>query len=359
MFAGSPDRGKAFGIFAGIAVSGGAIGLLLGGVLTEYLSWRWCMYVNVALALPAAVAGMRLLVNRRSDDPPRIDVPGACVVTLAVFTLVYGLSSAEQDGWAEPLTLACFAGAVVLLSLFLTIEARSKDPLLPLRVVADRMRGTSYYAVGTAMATIFGTSLFLTFYLQQTLGMSPIQTGVAFLPMIGVMMAMNITTNAVLYGRVGPRPLIPTGMLIASFGVGYLTFIKVDSSYWRAVLPGLIVLGVGLSLIVAPSFSSATLRVQPRDTGVASAMLNTSQQIGGAIGTALLSTIAANAASDFITGRSTPALQAEAAVHGYSAGLRVAAGVLVLGAIVTAFSLRGVRAPERGAAPQPEPVGSP
>lgn len=351
VFAGSPDRGKAFGIFAGTATGGGALGLLLGGILTEYLSWRWCMYVNVPVALGAALVGVRQLVNQRSDDPPGIDFPGACIASLGVFTLVYGLSNAERDGWGAPLTLACFVGAAALLAVFVTIESRSRDPLLPLRVVADRVRGTSYYAVGTAMAIIFGTSLLLTFYLQSSLGMSPVQAGLAFLPMTIVMVATSITANAVLLARVGPRPLIPTGMALASLGVGFLAFIDVDSSYWTAVLPGLIACGCGLSLIIAPSFASATLRVQPRDTGVASAMLNTSQQIGGAIGTALLSTVAASAAGDFITGPPTPALRAEAAVHGYAAGLWVGAGLLALGAIVTAFTLRGVRAPERAPAP--------
>ena len=332
------ERAKAFGVYGAIAGSGAAIGLLLGGFLTELLTWRWTMYVNVAIALPAAIAASRLLVNMRPPERPRIDVPGVIVATSGLFALVYGFASAEMDGWGAPLTIALLAFGVIAVAAFIAIERRAKAPLLPLRVVGERNRGASFIAVAVAGVAMFSTFLFLTYYLQEGLGFSPIESGLAYLPMVAAIMVTATSSSTKLLPRTGPRPLIPTGMGLTALGLAYLTGIEVDSSYASAILPGIIVMGVGFGLIMAPSFATATQGVAPSDSGVASAMVNTSQQIGGSLGVALLSTVFASAVSEFAAAAGTPAAlaQAEAAVSGYSTAFWWASGILVAGAIVTA-----------------------
>ena len=303
-------------MYGAIAGSGAAIGLLLGGFLTELLTWRWTMYVNVAIAIPAAIAASRLLVNMRPSERPRIDVPGVIVATTGLFALVYGFASAEMDGWCAPLTIALLASGVIAVAAFIVIERRAKAPLLPLRVVSERNRGASFLAVAVAGVAMFSTFLFLTYYLQEGLGFSPIESGLAYLPMVAAIMVTATSSSTKLLPRTGPRPLIPTGMGLTALGLAYLTGIEVDSSYASAILPGIIVMGVGFGLIMAPSFATATHGVAPSDAGVASAMVNTSQQIGGSLGVALLSTVFADAVSGFTAAAGTPAAlaQAEAAV---------------------------------------------
>lgn len=336
------ERGKAFGIYGAIAGSGAAIGLLLGGVLTELLSWRWCMYVNLAFAVPAAFAALRLLVNVRPAERPRLDLPGVLLAGSGLFALVYGFANAEQDSWGAPLTLALLVGGVVLLTAFAALQRRVTNPLLPLSVVLDRNRGGSLIAIGCAGVAMFGAFLFLTFFMQENLGHSPIQTGFDFLPMVAVIMLTATMIAARLLPRLGPRPLIPPGMALAAAGLAYLTGITPDSTYAADVLPGLLVMGVGFGLIMAPSFETATNGVAPGDAGVASAMVNTSQQIGGSLGTALLSTMFATAAAGFIPPAGTPpgVAMAEAAVHGYTVAFWWGAAILALGGVVTAFMLR-------------------
>jgi EmrB/QacA subfamily drug resistance transporter len=291
------ERAKAFGIYGAIAGSGAAIGLLLGGFLTELLTWRWTMYVNMAFAIPAAIAASRLLVNVRPAERPRIDVPGVVVATTGLFAIVYGFANAEMEGWGAPLTVGLLAYGVIAVGAFIAIERRAKAPLLPLRVVSERNRGASFLAVAIAGVAMFSTFLFLTYYLQQGLGFSPIESGLAYLPMVAAIMITATSSSTKLLPRVGPRPLIPTGMVLTALGLVYLTGIEVDSSYAGAILPGIIVMGVGFGLIMAPSFATATRGVEPTDAGVASAMVNTSQQVGGSLGVALLSTGFADAVS--------------------------------------------------------------
>ena len=353
------ERAKAFGIYGAIAGSGAAVGLLLGGFLTELLSWRWTMYVNVLIAVPAAIAAGRLLVNMRPAERPRIDVPGVLVATSGLFALVYGFANAEMDSWGAPLTLAMLAYGVVAMGAFVAIQRRVANPLLPLRVVTDRNRGGAFLAIGSASLAIFAAFLFLTYYLQQSLGFSPIETGLAFLPMVAMIMISATTASTRLLPRVGPKPLVPTGLAIAAAGLVYLTGIEVGSGYAGAVLPGIMVMGLGFGMIMAPSFATATQGVAANDSGIASAMVNTSQQVGGSLGVALLSTMFANAVSGFVPAAGTPAAlaQAEAAVHGTTVAFWWAAGFMVAGAIVTALLFRpgAVAAPAHGAPGEPVP----
>jgi EmrB/QacA subfamily drug resistance transporter len=335
------ERAKAFGVYGALAGGGGAVGLLLGGVLTEFLDWRWTMFVNVAFAVPAAIGLISLLVNDSRQGQIKIDVPGAVAASSGLFAIVFGFSRAESDGWTAPVTVASLAIGVALIGLFVLIERRSPMPLLPARVVADRNRAGSYLAVGVASASMFGVFLFLTYYLQQTLGMSPVETGLAFLPMIALLMVGSISSSTKLMPRFGPRPLVPTGMLLGAAGMVWLTGVEVDSTYLGSVLPGLLLVGFGFGLVIAPSVASATLGVAASDSGVASAMVNTSQQVGGSVGTALLSTISASAVAAFTSGKvPSPGLAAQAAVHGYTTAFWVSAAMLAAGALVTAVTLR-------------------
>ena len=269
---------------------GGAIGLLLGGALTELLDWRWCLYVSVVFALPAALVASRLLRHVPVANRPRLDVRGALLASTGLFALVFGLSRAESEGWGDVSTVVC-AGRrpPTLLTTFVAVQRRTREPLLPLRIVTDRDRGASFIAIATASAGLFGLFLFLTYYLQLTKGFSAFETGLAFLPMsLSIAPTVGIVTTKVL-ARTGPRPLVPAGLLIGSVGMLLLTRLEPDSAYATHVLPSLILIGIGFGLTIAPSFATATHGIPPRDAGVASAMVNTSQQIGGSVGTALLS----------------------------------------------------------------------
>jgi EmrB/QacA subfamily drug resistance transporter len=350
------ERAKAFGIFGAIAGGGSAIGLLLGGILTEYLSWRWCLYVNLLFAVPAAVVAYSLLHNQVPATRPRLDIPGTITASTGLFALVYGFSHAETTSWSNGLTVAMLGAAGVLLVAFVAIQRVSSHPLLPLRIVLDRMRGGAYLAMGIAGAGMFGVFLFLTFYLQNSLGFSPIQSGLAFLPMSAAIIATATTATTRLVPRIGSRPLVLTGMTLAAASMAFFAQLDVDSTYALDILPGLVGLGVGLGLVFAPSFSTATLGVSPADAGVASAMVNTSQQVGGSVGTALLSTLAGSAVSSYVAERSaSPDVAAAAAVHGYTTAFWWSAAIFATGAVVSALVLRS-GAPQTATAPAGEPV---
>jgi EmrB/QacA subfamily drug resistance transporter len=352
-FTNPSERGKAFGIFGAIAGGGGAAGLLLGGVLTEYLSWRWCLYVNLLFAVPAALGALALLHDEAQAVRPKLDLPGTIVASAGLFGVVYGFSHAETTSWTNPITIAFLAGSIVLLALFVVIERRVEHPLLPMRVVLDRNRGGAYLAVAIAGVGMFGVFLFLTYYLQQTLGYSPVTTGVAFLPMIGCVMIVATIATAKLLQIFGPRPLVTLGMVLSAVGMVLLAQIGVDSSYAGHVLPPLLIMGAGMGLIMAPSMNIATLGVAPDDSGVASAMVNTGQQVGGSLGTALLSTLAASATTAFMAGKTaTPDVAAQAAVHGYTTAFWWSAGIFLVGAVVSgALYRRGVPVVDPAAEP--------
>jgi EmrB/QacA subfamily drug resistance transporter len=352
-FTSPTERGKAFGIFGAISGAGGAVGLLLGGFLTEYASWRWCLYVNLIIAA-AAVLGATLKLH---DEPvrarARLDLPGVLTAVGGLVALVYGLGNAETDGWGDPKTYGFIAVGVIVLIAFVVIERRVANPLLPLRVVLDRNRGGAYAAVAVAGAAMFGVMLFLTYYLTNILGFTPVQTGLAFMPMLGGIMLTATTVGSMLTPRIGPRPLVPIGALAAAGAMVYLTRLDLHSSYVGGVLPGLILMGLGMGLIFAPTQNTATSGVRHTDAGVASAMINTAQQIGGSVGTALLSSFAATASADYLKGRTeNPVTKALAAIDGYHTVFWWSAALFVVCAVVSGLLLRsGPLAVDPDAAP--------
>ncbi len=358
-FVDADERAKAFGIFSAVAVGGAAIGLIMGGVLTEYLSWRWCLYVNLLFAVPTAFAAAGLLHNQPADRGSRIDVPGALTATTGLFAIVYGLANAQTHSWTDPLTVGMLVAGAVILSGFVAIQRRSSHPLLPLRVVVDRDRGGALVAMALSGAGMFGVFLFLTYYMQETLAFSPVKTGLAFLPMTAAIVISATGGSTKLLPRFGPRPLIGSGMLIASAGLITLTRIGVGTGYATHVLPGLLLMGFGLGLVFSSAMATATFGVEPHDAGVASAMVNTTQQVGGSIGTALLSTLAASAVTSQLAGlagRPGPADLARAAVHGYTTAFWWAAGLYIGGAVLCTVLLSSRSRMVAAAAVSGEPV---
>ncbi len=340
-FSDPKERGKAFGVFGAIAGGGAALGLLLGGFLTQYLSWRWSLYINLVFAIAATIGGIIFLRHDAEREKVRLDIPGVLAGSISMFSLVYGFSHAETSGWLNDITLVFLAIGVLLLGVFVQIESKAPHPLLPMRVVLDRTRGGSYIAVFLSAVGMFGVFLFLTYFMQSTLGYSPVKTGIAFLPMIAVLVVTASIATAVLLPRIGPKPMVVAGMLISAFGLLLLTRITVHASYPGVILPALLVLGLGLGSVFAPSINAATAGVSPEDAGVASATVNTAQQIGGSIGTALLNTLAATTATNFLIHKvPSPLLLAEAGVHSYITAFRWSAVIFVLGALTSLVLLK-------------------
>jgi EmrB/QacA subfamily drug resistance transporter len=335
------ERGKAFGVYGAISGAGAAIGLLIGGLLTQYLSWRWSLYVNLVFAAVAVTGVLVLLPKHSPDARPRLDLRGTLTGSAGLFALVYGFSQAARSGWGASSTLGFLAAGVALLAVFVAIERRSEHALLPLWIVTNRNRGGSLLAILTMTIGMFGVFLFLTYYLQQTLLYSPVKTGLAFLPMIGVLIAISTISSTVLLPRFGPRLLVPTGLFLAAIGMVLFTGLDTHSTYVAHVLPGLLVLGVGIGLVSAPAMNTATLGIDGHDAGVGSATVNTAQQVGGSLGTALLNTVATTAATTFLAAKTaSPAVVAEAAVHGYTTAFWLAAAIFAAGGVVCGLLLR-------------------
>ncbi|WSS20400.1 MFS transporter [Streptomyces sp. NBC_01190] len=340
-FSDPKERAQAFGVYGAIAGAGGAVGLLLGGLLTEYLDWRWCLYVNLLFAFIAFLGGLRLLSPGRRSGRVTLDIPGTVVVSGGLFCIVYGFANAERQGWSAVGTWVTLLAGVVLLVVFVWWQRRTAHPLLPLRVVADRDRGASYLAMFISGAGLFGVFLFLTFYLQRTLMYSPVKTGVAFLPMVVAIMATSVITTNILIPRVGPRPIVPAGMLLCGGSMAWLTALDQHSGYGAHVLPPLLVIGVGLGIIFGAGLNLATAGVKDYDAGVASAMVNTSQQVGGSIGTSLLNTLATSAATRYLVGRPpTAAVEAQAQLHSFMVAYWWSAGFFAVGFVVTVLLYR-------------------
>jgi EmrB/QacA subfamily drug resistance transporter len=345
------ERGRAFGVYGAVAGGGGLIGLLLGGVLTEYLSWRWCLYVNLLFAA-AAAAGAAVLLSptRPSGGRTRLDVLGVLLVSGSMFCFVYGLANAATHSWHATSAWGFLTAGGVLLAAFVAWQFRAPSPLLPPRVVLDRNRGGAFLTILIVGAAMFGLFLFLTYYLQTILGFSPVTTGVAFLPAILMLIVFGQLSNIVLMPRIGPRPLVGVGLLIAAVGMAWLTRIGVHSSYEAAVLGPLLVTGAGLGTTVPAAINTGTFGMALADAGVASATINVGQQLGGSTGTALLNTIATSAAAAYFASHVSAAvatsaaargaLQAAAAVHGYTTGFWWTAGIFAGGAILGALLFR-------------------
>jgi EmrB/QacA subfamily drug resistance transporter len=332
------ERPKAFGIFSALAGAGGAVGLLLGGMLTEWASWRWVMYVNVIFAAVALVGAVLLLAKPAVTERSELDIPGTAVVSAALFAIVYGFAHVESTSWTNPVTLGSMIAGAVLLAVFVWLESRVAHPLLPLRLVLDRTRGGSFLAVFVIGMGMFSIFLFLTYYLEASIGYSPIKTGLAFLPMVGGIVAASTTAPALLLPRFGPKIVISAGFLVAASGMALLTQLKLDSTYVAHIMPGMILLGLGLGGVMTTAFQGATAGIHHEDSGVASALINTGQQVGGSISTALLTTVASSAATDYVSSHKPGALtMAQAGVEGYTATLAWGAGFFVAGAALSAL----------------------
>ncbi|MFC1408382.1 MFS transporter [Streptacidiphilus sp. N1-12] len=340
-FTDAKERAKAFGIFGAIAGAGGGIGLLLGGLLTEHLSWRWTLYVNLFFAVFALAGGLALLKRGAPANRPKLDLPGTLLVSAGLFGLVYGFSNAESKHWSSPQTWGFLLAGGLLLALFGWWQTRAEHPLLPLRVLLDRNRGASFLVVAISGAGMFGVFLFLTYYLQVSLHYSPVSTGLAFLPMIGALIVTAQLSTIVLIPRFGPKPVVPLGMAMAAGGMVLLTGLGLHSGYAANVLPALLLTGLGLGLVLPPAMSLATDRIGAQDAGVASAAVNTMQQIGGSIGTALLNTLAASAATAYATSHGrTPEVLAQAQLHSYATAYWWSAGFFAAGMVVAGVLYR-------------------
>ncbi|MET9777289.1 MFS transporter [Streptomyces sp. NPDC006367] len=348
------ERARAFGIWGAVTAVGGAIGLLAGGALTAYLDWRWCLYVSVPIALVALAGGRVLLTESRSGARARFDLPGVLLVTTGLVAVVYGTSRAESDGWDSASVLGPLAAGAVLLAAFALVESRVSQPLLPPRLVADRTRGGAYLSVGLAMVGMFGAFLFMTYYLQVVKGYSPMRTGVAFLPMTVAVLVSAGGVATRLLPRVPPRALIVPGMSLLASGMLWLRTMETGTSYAEGVLVSGLLLGLGAGMIMPVAFDCATHGVDRRDAGVASAGVNTAQQISSSVGTALLNTIAAGATADHLASHASrgpgPAAAREAMLEGFVTAGTWAAGILLAGALVVAVLMNTPRPGRRGAA---------
>jgi EmrB/QacA subfamily drug resistance transporter len=352
------ERGKAFGIFGSIAGAGAAVGLLLGGALTSYLSWRWCLYINLVFAGAAIIGGAVLLHRQEKRPGAQLDIPGVVAVSGGVFCLVYGFSNAASHNWSTPSTWGFLAAGVALLAIFAWWQGRATHPLLPPRVVLDRNRGGAYLAILIVGAGMFGVFLFLTYYMQVSLGYSPVISGVAFLPMVGcIALAANVS-NIVLLPKIGPKPIVIAAFVLLAGGQVWLTRIGVRGDYAGDILGPLMITGIGMGFMFSTAMNVGTYGVAPYDAGVASASVNTGQQLGGSIGTSLLNTIAASATTSYIVahiaaaGHSPAAIrgvQAAGLVHGYTTVFWWCAAIFAGGGVICGTLMR--RGPLRAAAP--------
>ncbi len=327
------ERSTAFGVYGAIAGGGAAIGLILGGVLTQYASWRWCLFVNVPIAALTALAALPVVRESRAHGNTSYDIPGTATVTGGLMALVYGFTRAAQDGWTSPATVICLSVAAALLVAFVTIEVRSKNPLLPMRVVLERNRGGSYLSAFMVGAGLLGMFLFLTYYFQGNLGYSALKAGFAFLPFsAGIILAAGLSSK--LLPKTGPRVLMVGGFIAAAAGLAWLSRIAPGTTYLAHVLPAEVLISLGMGIAFVPMSSTALFRVGQHDAGVASATLNTAQQVGGSLGTALLNTLAASATVAYLVTRAPSKANFEAAqIHGYSVGFMVGAACLAMAAL--------------------------
>jgi EmrB/QacA subfamily drug resistance transporter len=351
------ERGRAFGIFGAVAGAGGAIGLLLGGVLTQSASWRWCLYVNLIIAAVAFAGALAWLRDGSRPERVRPDIAGTAAVVLGLVGIVYGLGNTESKGWTNPQTLGAVIAGAALLVIFVLIERRASRPLLPLGVILDRDRGAAFLSIGISGIGSFAVFLFVTYYLEDTLRFSPIRTGLAFLPFVALLIAGAIVSGGLL-PRTGPRPLVPLGGLLAATGMALLTGIGTASGYAAGILPALLVMGFGSGMIFASAQNAATSAVGSGQVGVASAMVNTTQQIGGSIGTATFSSLAATAVATYLRAHAATATHTEtianATIAGYHLVFWIAAAVFLAGAALAALLFRGGPLPvDPGAEPSP------
>jgi EmrB/QacA subfamily drug resistance transporter len=340
-FTESKERSRAFGIFGAVSGAGGAVGLLLGGVPTQYANWRWTLFVNLFFAAFAIVGALIFFDRARAPrDKTKIDIAGTVLVVIGLVGIVYGFSSAETHGWIDPVTIVSLAGGVALVVEFVVVERRTAHPLLPMRVLLDRTRGGSYLTIALIGVALFTVFLFLAYYLQTLRGYTPVQSGVAFLPLPFAVLATSTALAPRLMHRFGPKPLIVAGTLVGAAAMVLMSTITLTSSYWLTVAPALLILGIGMGTVFASTFNAATAGIDARDAGVGAAMVNTAQQVGGAIGTAVLSSIAQGTVNRYLHQHGHDATaQAHAQLASYTAAFLVGAGILAATAIIMAFLL--------------------
>ncbi len=335
------ERAKAFAIYGLIGGSGAAIGLLLGGALTQWASWRSCLFINLFFAAVALIGVAIFVQGGRGEHRTQLDVAGTVLASGGLFFVVFGLSHAVNSSWSDVATWGSLILGAVLFVLFVLWQQHSRHPLLPLRIVTNRTRAGSLVALLLTSMGIFAIFLFLAYYLQDLLGYSPLRAGVAFLPIVIAISLSSTLASARLLAMTGPRPLIPTGMVLSMMGIILFTRLTPYSDYWGHVLPGLVLTGLGLGLIFAPAVASATAAIEPRDAGAASAMVNTTQQIGGSLGAAVLNTIAVTVSVRALASAKGNVAQAQrnATLHGFSVAFWWSAGFFAVGSLLTLFLL--------------------
>ena len=337
------ERAKAFGVYGGISGGGAALGLILGGVLTEYASWRWTLLVNTPIAIATAVAAVVLVRESRAEGKARYDIPGVVTSTLGLVALVYGFTKANESGWSATSTILLLGAAAVLLVAFVLIERNTAEPLLPTRVFMERNRAAAFLVSLLLGLALFGMFLFLVYYMQGTLQYSAVKSGLAFLPFsVGVVVGAGVASG--LLPRIGPRPLMVGGTLAAAVGMFLFAQITVDGSFVTTVLPAEIVMSLGVGLAFVALSSTALIGVEDHDAGVASALVNTTQQVGGSLGTALLNTIAATATTGYITAHGV-GQTAEGLVHGYTVAFNWGLGALILAGMLSLVLVTKQRPP--------------
>lgn len=351
-FTEAAERAKAFAVYGAISGTGAAIGLIAGGALTDFVSWRWTLLVNVPIALAVLAASVPLIRESRAEGDRRYDVPGAVIATAGLVSLVYGFTEASVHSWTAPLTVTLIAAAAVLLVGFVLWEQRTSHPLLPMRIVLDRNRGGSFLAFLLATLGMFAVFLFLTFYMQNVLGWSPLKSGFAFLPFpIGIITSATIASRTL--PRFGPRPLATLGFAMGTVGLLWLTQLEADSSYVTHLVPSMLLISLGMGQVFVPLSSTALLGVPQHDAGVASALVNTMQQVGGSLGVAFLNTIATNATMAYADTHGGPS--AAAMTHGFTTAFAYSAGVFALATVAVALL---IRARTSDLAPPPEPASA-
>ena len=336
-----PPRTRAMGVYAAMSGAGSAIGLLLGGVLTDVASWRWVFFINVPIGVAVAWIAPRVLPNSEARGG-HLDVPGAITVTVATTALVYGLVRAPTEGWADTATVACLGLAAVLFVVFIVVETKSSYPLMPLRLFANRNRAAAYAVMLCTSAAIFAVFFFLTQLLQNAYGYSPIVAGLAFLPFsLGIALTSELVAKFL--DRVGPRVFASLGPFLCAVGLLWLSRVDLQSTYVHDILGPTLLLAIGLGFTFVPLTLSATSGVEPADMGIASALLNSSQEIGGTLGLAVLVTVATSVAHNWLNDHGPNAsatLILDAAVHGYHVAFLVGAAIATVGGLVALTAIR-------------------
>jgi EmrB/QacA subfamily drug resistance transporter len=361
LFTDTRERAKAFAVYGAIAGGGSAVGLLLGGVLTEYADWRWCFWVNLPVAVLAIVLAIPIVPESKAPGDTSYDIPGAVLVTLGLASFVYGFTRVAQNAqenaaagvtdnaWTEPWALFFIAAGAALVVAFVVLELKTRNPLLPMRIVLDRNRGGAYLTSTLVGAGLIGAFFFLSLYFQQVLAYKPVHAGFASLPTtLGVLVSAGAASA--LAPRVGPKPLMVLGGLLAAAGLFTLSFLDVDSGFWELAFPGQLLLGLGLGFTFVPLSNLALIGAGEHDAGAASAMLNATQQVGASIGTALLATLSVGAITDYFTDAvaaggdpRNPAIGLQAQVEGYTTAFTWASGLLLLGALVSAVVIKATK----------------